>query len=168
MAPLSFPKHALGNRMKQRGYAFILGIALATPTRVTPAPTTNQKQHQENNQYGFHCCTSSVEGSGRAIEAVVAPPLCLMIGVAKTCVWSNWITLPDLYSTPCRIGRIRAAIRRELTRRFFRADICPRGSVSPLRTRRRNRALGLRKTTLGVGLHAQTVGMNAETRMGRF
>jgi hypothetical protein len=38
-----------------------------------------------------------------------------------------------------------------------------RGSVSPLRTRRRNTALGLRKTTLGVGVHVQTVGLNAET-----
>ena len=43
-----------------------------------------------------------------------------------------------------------------------------RGSVSPLSTRRRNRALGPRKTTLGVGVHAQTVGLNAETRIGRY
>ncbi len=38
-----------------------------------------------------------------------------------------------------------------------------RGSVSLLRTRRRNTALGLSKTTLGVGVHVQTVGLNAET-----
>jgi hypothetical protein len=38
-----------------------------------------------------------------------------------------------------------------------------RGSVSPLRTRRRNTALRLRKTTLGVRVHVQTVGLNAET-----
>ena len=38
-----------------------------------------------------------------------------------------------------------------------------RGSVSLLRTRRRNTALGLRKTTLRVGVHVQTVGLNAKT-----
>ena len=31
-----------------------LGIALAAPTRVSPAPATEQKQHHKNNQYGFH------------------------------------------------------------------------------------------------------------------
>jgi hypothetical protein len=29
-------------------------IELAAPTRVSPAPATEQKQHQKNNQYGFH------------------------------------------------------------------------------------------------------------------
>jgi hypothetical protein len=38
-------------------------IALAAPTRVSPAPATEQKQDQKNNQYGFHCCTSLVRGS---------------------------------------------------------------------------------------------------------
>ncbi len=28
--------------------------ALAAPTRVSPAPATEQKYHQKNNQYGFH------------------------------------------------------------------------------------------------------------------
>src|SRR5258707_11230784 len=42
-----------------------------------------------------------------------------------------------------------------------------RGSVSPLRTRRRNRALGLRKTTLRSRVHVQTVGLNAETKKDR-
>jgi hypothetical protein len=38
-------------------------IALAAPTRVSPASATEQKQHHKNNQYGFHCCTSLVKGS---------------------------------------------------------------------------------------------------------
>src|ERR1019366_4909560 len=29
-------------------------IGQVTPTRVSPAPATEQKQHQKNNQYGFH------------------------------------------------------------------------------------------------------------------
>ena len=40
-----------------------------------------------------------------------------------------------------------------------------RGSVSPLHTRRRNRTLGRRKTTLGGGVPAQTNGADAATRM---
>jgi hypothetical protein len=28
--------------------------ALAAPTRVSPAPATEQEQHHKNNQYGFH------------------------------------------------------------------------------------------------------------------
>src|SRR5271170_5865049 len=42
-----------------------------------------------------------------------------------------------------------------------------RGSVSPLRTRRRNRILGLRKTTLRLRVHVQPVGLNAETKKDR-
>jgi hypothetical protein len=33
---------------------------LAMPTRVSPAPAAEQKQHQKNDQYGFHGCTSVV------------------------------------------------------------------------------------------------------------
>jgi hypothetical protein len=36
--------------------------------------------------------------------------------------------------------------------------------ASKLRTRRRNRALGLRKATLRLRVHVQTVGLNAETK----
>src|SRR5882724_2636728 len=43
-----------------------------------------------------------------------------------------------------------------------------RGSVSPLRTRRRNRALGLSKTTLRSRVHVQTVGLNAATKKDRY
>src|SRR4029077_10127319 len=39
-----------------------------------------------------------------------------------------------------------------------------RGSVPPLHTRKRNRSLS--KTTLGVGVHVQPVGLNAETKKG--
>jgi len=42
-----------------------------------------------------------------------------------------------------------------------------KGSVSSLRTRRRNGALGLRKTTLRSRVHVQTVGLNAETKKDR-
>ena len=36
------------------GYAFITVIAdLAAPTRVSPAPATEQKQHQDNDQDSF-------------------------------------------------------------------------------------------------------------------
>src|SRR5258708_35543281 len=42
-----------------------------------------------------------------------------------------------------------------------------RGSVSPARTRRRNRALGLSKTTLRSRVHVQTVGLNAATKKDR-
>ena len=52
----------LQNRIKQHSQAFWV-IALAAPTRVSPAPATEQKQHHQNNQYGFHCCTSLVRGS---------------------------------------------------------------------------------------------------------
>ena len=41
-----------------------------------------------------------------------------------------------------------------------------RGSVPPLHTRKRNRTLGLRKTTLGSRVHVQPVGLNAETKKG--
>src|SRR6266404_5556951 len=41
------------------------------------------------------------------------------------------------------------------------------GSVSPLRTRRPNRALGLSKTTLRSRVHVQTVGLNAATKKDR-
>ena len=37
-----------------------LGIALAAPTRVSPAAATEQKHYQKNNQYGFHVGTSVV------------------------------------------------------------------------------------------------------------
>ena len=49
-----------------------------------------------------------------------------------------------------------------------------RGNVSPLCTRRRNRKLGLCKTTLRGRVHVQTIGLNAEkiisapSRWGRF
>src|SRR5258708_8771302 len=42
-----------------------------------------------------------------------------------------------------------------------------RGSVLPLHIWKRNRTLGLRKTTLGVGVHVQRVGLNAETKKDR-
>src|SRR6266436_6057155 len=42
-----------------------------------------------------------------------------------------------------------------------------RGSVLPLHIWKRNRTLGLRKTTLGVGVHVQPVGLNAETKKDR-
>jgi hypothetical protein len=46
------------------------------------------------------------------------------------------------------------------------------GSVPPLDTRKRNRTLGRRKTTLGVGVHVQPVhvqpvGLNAEAKKDR-
>src|SRR5258706_10374522 len=42
-----------------------------------------------------------------------------------------------------------------------------RGSVLPLHIWKRNRTLGLRKTTLEVGVHVQRVGLNAETKKDR-
>jgi len=42
----------------------LVGRDLAAPARVSPAPATEQKQHHENNQYGFHFVTSFVRGSG--------------------------------------------------------------------------------------------------------
>jgi len=32
----------------------VRGVLLAAPTRVSPAPATEQKQKNKNNQYGFH------------------------------------------------------------------------------------------------------------------
>jgi hypothetical protein len=60
-------------------------IALGAPTRVSPAPATEQKQHQKNNQYSIHVVTSFVRGSwtglcnGRPISS-----LHNMIEVAQT------------------------------------------------------------------------------------
>jgi hypothetical protein len=48
--PVRMPKIGI----KRHGHASILAIALAAPTRVSPPSATEQKQHQENNQYGFH------------------------------------------------------------------------------------------------------------------
>src|SRR5580693_751479 len=42
-----------------------------------------------------------------------------------------------------------------------------RGSVPALDTRKRNRTLALSKTTLGVKVHVQPVGLNAETKKDR-
>jgi hypothetical protein len=47
--------HGVGSSARRRD--------LAAPTTVSPAPATEQKQHQENNQYGFHFVTSFVRGS---------------------------------------------------------------------------------------------------------
>ena len=48
--------------------AFILRWRdLAAPTRVSPTPATKQKQHHENNQYGFHLVTSPARGSGTSL-----------------------------------------------------------------------------------------------------
>jgi hypothetical protein len=33
---------------------------LSSPTRISPASTTEQKQHQQNNQYSFHRLTAVV------------------------------------------------------------------------------------------------------------
>ena len=41
-----------------------------------------------------------------------------------------------------------------------------RGSVSPIRTTKRNRTLGRRKSTLGSRVHVQTVRLNAENKKG--
>src|ERR1700723_2177849 len=41
------------------------------------------------------------------------------------------------------------------------------GSVSPIDTRKRNRTLGPRKTTLGARVHVQPVGLNAEAKKDR-
>jgi hypothetical protein len=45
---------------------------LATPTTVSPAPATKQKQHHKNNQYGFHCFTSLVREAGMAFVTVIS------------------------------------------------------------------------------------------------
>ena len=41
--------------------------ALTTPTRVSPAAAAEQKQHQENDQYGLHVYTSIVRKSGSGL-----------------------------------------------------------------------------------------------------
>jgi hypothetical protein len=51
------------------GHAFVLRRGdLAAPTRISPAPAADQKQHHKNNQYGFHLVTSPVRGSGTSVE----------------------------------------------------------------------------------------------------
>jgi hypothetical protein len=47
-------------------------FALTAVPGVSPAPATEQKQHQENNQYGFHVVTSLVKEAGRAFITVVS------------------------------------------------------------------------------------------------
>jgi hypothetical protein len=53
---------------------------LAAVTRVSPAPATEQKQHQKNDQYGFHCCTSFPRERWAGLgNGHLSPPLHLMI-----------------------------------------------------------------------------------------
>jgi hypothetical protein len=47
-------------------------IALAAPTRVSPAPATEQKQHHKNNQYGFHVVPHLYEEAGLANVTVIS------------------------------------------------------------------------------------------------
>jgi hypothetical protein len=51
------------NKQDQAALSMHPVCALVAPTRVSPAPATEQKQHHKNNQHGFHCCTSLVRGS---------------------------------------------------------------------------------------------------------
>jgi hypothetical protein len=39
-------------------------LCLAAPTTVSPAPAAEQKQHQKNNQYGFHVVPRLYEEAG--------------------------------------------------------------------------------------------------------
>jgi hypothetical protein len=65
-------------------------IPLAAPTRVAPAPATEQKQHQENNQYGFHVVTSLMRGSWTGLcNGRFTSSLCNMIELDKTKVCSH-------------------------------------------------------------------------------
>jgi hypothetical protein len=41
-------------RIKRHGHALVSVIALAAPTTVSPTTATEQKHHQQNDQYGFH------------------------------------------------------------------------------------------------------------------
>ena len=59
-------------------------IALAAPTRVSPAPATEQKQHQKNNQYGFHVVPHLLGGSWTGLcNGRLTSSLCNMLEVAK-------------------------------------------------------------------------------------
>jgi hypothetical protein len=56
-------------RAESRSEAF----ALVAPTRVSPASAAEQKQHYQNNQYGFHCCTpNSLREAGLAFVAAIS------------------------------------------------------------------------------------------------
>jgi hypothetical protein len=61
-------------------------IALAAPTRVSPAPATEQKQHQKNNQYGFHRLYLTCKGKlGLTfVTTNLISSLHIMLQVAKT------------------------------------------------------------------------------------
>jgi hypothetical protein len=73
---------------------FIPVIALAAPTRVSPTSATEQKQHQNDNQYGSHVVTSTSERKlDWLCDGRLASSLRIMIEVAKTDVWSHWTTL---------------------------------------------------------------------------
>jgi hypothetical protein len=67
-------------------------IALAAPARVSPAPAAEQKQHQKNNQHGFHVVPHLQEEAGLAFVTVVHF-FTNMIEVATTDVWSHLTTL---------------------------------------------------------------------------
>jgi hypothetical protein len=47
-------------------------IALAAPTRVSPTAATEQKHHQQNDQYGFHLVPHVYEEAGQAFVTAVA------------------------------------------------------------------------------------------------
>ena len=47
-------------------------IALPAPTRVSPAPATEQEQHHKNNQYGFHSYNLTLGEAGLAFVAVIS------------------------------------------------------------------------------------------------
>jgi hypothetical protein len=82
------------NTIKEHIHAFILRLPLGPPTRVSPPAATEQKQHYENNQYGFHVGTSLVRGSWTGLcNGRLASSLNNIIEVAKKDVCSHWTTI---------------------------------------------------------------------------
>jgi hypothetical protein len=55
-------------RSWQRAGSRQMPLALAPPAGISPASTTEQKQHQENNQYGYHVSPPLLEEAAELIQ----------------------------------------------------------------------------------------------------
>jgi hypothetical protein len=95
--------------------------------------------------------------------------------IARRCGWSFGVSEPLKLREPqdhalplIQWTTVRLVVSENDWRRHDR-EMEPqrRGSVSPLRTQRPNRATRLRRTTLRSRVHVQTVGLNAETKTDR-
>jgi hypothetical protein len=77
---------------------------LATPTSVSAAPATEQKQYHKNNQDGFHVVPGNKEAGLALCDGRLASSLTLMIELAKKGCLITLDHFEHLISSP-HVGR---------------------------------------------------------------